>query len=100
MTRTPCQVEVTPRKSEGIEPITLVNSPPGQDKVSYLHLINTPSGKVEDASLHMVNSLLCKVGVYPPSPGGIEPSNLVNSLPGHVRAMPSHPINTPLGPCE
>src|SRR5882724_1553712 len=42
-TRTPCQVEVIPRKSEGIEPFNLVNSPPGQ---------------VEDASVssHMVNS--------------------------------------------
>src|SRR5882724_12999769 len=28
-TQTPCQVEVTPRKSEGIEPFTLVNSLPG-----------------------------------------------------------------------
>ena len=31
--RTPCQVEVTPRKSDGIEPFTLVNSPPGQVEV-------------------------------------------------------------------
>ena len=64
------QVGVTPRKSEGIEPFT------------------------------MVNSLPCQVGVTPRSPGGIEPSSLVKSLPGQVRATPSHPINTLLGPCE
>src|SRR5882724_7193464 len=40
--QTPCQVKVTPRKSEGIEPFTLVNSPPGQVKVSSSHPINTP----------------------------------------------------------
>src|SRR5882724_8008035 len=28
--QTPCQVKVTPRKSEGIEPFTLVKSLPGQ----------------------------------------------------------------------
>src|SRR5882724_11149638 len=32
------------------------------------------------------------------SPGGIEPSALVNSPPGQVRAVPSHPINTPSCP--
>ena len=58
---------VTPHKSEGIEPFTMVNSPP------------------------------CQVGVTPHNPGGIEPSALVNSLPGQVGATPSHPINTPLG---
>src|SRR5882724_10216250 len=44
--RTLCQVEVTPRKSEGIEPFALVNSPPGQVEVSSSHPINTPSGQV------------------------------------------------------
>src|SRR5882724_10150934 len=45
-TRTLCQVEVTPHKSEGIEPFTLVNSLPGQVKVSSSHLINLLSGQV------------------------------------------------------
>src|SRR5882724_5449201 len=62
------------------------------------HLINTPSGQVVDASSHTVNSPPCQVGVIPCNPGGIEPSTLVNSLPGQVRAMPLHPINTLLGP--
>src|SRR5882724_8753083 len=99
-TQTLCQVEVTPHKSEGIEPFSLVNSPPGQVEVSSSHLINTPSGQVEDASSHTVNSPRYQVGVIPHSPGGIEPSTLVNSPPGHVRAMPSHPINTPSGLCK
>src|SRR5882724_3310633 len=84
-TRTPCHVEVTPRKSEGIEPFTLVNSPPGQ---------------VEDASSHMVNSPPCQVGVYPRESEGIEPFTLLNSLPGHVEVPSSHPINTPSGQVE
>src|SRR5882724_4811217 len=46
-TRTPCQVEVLPHKSEGIEPFNLVNSPLGQ---------------VEDVTSHAVNSLPCQVG--------------------------------------
>src|SRR5882724_338729 len=74
--QTPCQVEVLPHKSEGIEPFILVNSLPGQVEVSSSHPINTPSGQVEDVSLHMVNSLLCQVGVTPCNPGGIEPSTL------------------------
>src|SRR5882724_12350406 len=45
-TQTPCQVEVTPHKSEGIKPFTLVNSPPGKVKVLSLHPINIPSGQV------------------------------------------------------
>src|SRR5882724_12556908 len=45
-TLTPCQVEVTPRKSEGLEPFTLVNSLPGQVEVSSSHPINSLSGKV------------------------------------------------------
>src|SRR5882724_8711871 len=68
--RTLCQIKVTPHKSEGIEPFTIVNSPP------------------------------CQVGVTPQNPGGIEPSTLVNSLPGQVGATPLHPINTPSGPRE
>src|SRR5882724_5890001 len=99
-TRTPCQVKVTPCKSEGIEPFTLVNSPPGQVEVSSLHPINTPSGQVEDASLHMVNSLPCQVGVTPHKSEGIEPFTLVNSLPGQVKVLSSHPINTLSGPHE
>src|SRR5882724_12872850 len=49
-TRTPCQVKVTPRKSEGIKPSTLVNSPPGQVGAAPLHPINTPSGYRKVAS--------------------------------------------------
>src|SRR5882724_5941442 len=55
-TRTPCQVEVTPLKSEGIEPFTLVNSPPGQ---------------VEVLSSRLINSLSGQVGVTPRKPEGI-----------------------------
>src|SRR5882724_9995051 len=84
-TRTPCHVEVTPRKSEGIEPFTLVNSLPGQ---------------VEDASSHMVNSPLCQVGVYPRESEGIEPFTLVNSPPVRVEVLSSHPINTLSGQVE
>src|SRR5882724_9195240 len=80
--RTPCQVEVTPRKSEGIEPFTLVNSPPGQ---------------VEDASLHPINSPSGQVRVTPRKSEDIEPFTLVNSLPGQVEVSSSHPINTPSG---
>src|SRR5882724_8274603 len=83
--RTPCHIEVTPRKSEGIEPFTLVNSPPGQ---------------VEDTSSHMVNSPPCQVGVYPRKSEGIEPFTLVNSPPGQVEVPSSHPINTPSGQVE
>src|SRR5882724_510811 len=46
----------------------------------------------------MVNSLPCQVGVTPRNPGGIEPSTLVNSPPGQVRAAPLQLINTPLVP--
>src|SRR5882724_8238118 len=70
--RTPCQVKVTPCKSEGIEPFTLVNSLPGQVEVSSSHLINTLLGQVR-VTLH--------------KSGGIEPSALVNSLPGQVWTM-------------
>src|SRR5882724_6281956 len=96
----PCQVGVYPRKSEGIEPFTLVNSPPGQVEVPSSHPINTPSGQVEDASLHTVNSPPCQVGVYPRKSEGIEPFNLVNSLPGQVEDAdtPSHTVNSP--PCQ
>src|SRR5882724_8722994 len=81
----PCQVEVTPRKSEGIEPFTLVNSLPGQ---------------VEDVSLHPINSPSGQVRVTPRKSEGIEPFTLVNSLPGQVEVSSSHPINTPLGQVE
>src|SRR5882724_11427803 len=104
--RTLCQVEVTPHKSEGIEPFTLVNSPPGQVEVLSLHPINTLSGQVGVTPCKsegiepftMVSSPPCQVGVTPRSLGGIEPSTLVNSLPGQVVATPSHLINTPSGP--
>ena len=61
----------------------MVNSPPGQVKVSSSHPINTLSGQVR---------------VTPHKSEGIEPFTLVNSLPGKVGAAPSHLINTPLGP--
>jgi len=80
--RTPCQVKVTPRKSEGLEPFSMVNSPPCQVEVLSLHPINTPSGQV---------------GVNPCKSEGIKLFTLVNSLPGQVEAMSSHPINTTLG---
>jgi len=95
--RTPRHVEVTPRKSEGIEPFTLVNSPPGQ---------------VEDASSHMVNSPPCQVGVYPRKSEGIEPSpwstlhqvsrgpvlDPINTPSGQVEDASSHTVNSP--PCQ
>jgi len=95
-TQTLCQVKVTPHKSEGIEPFTLVNSLPGQVEVSSSHQINLPSGQVRVIPhksegiepFTMVNSPLCQVGVTPRSPGSIEPSALVNSLPGQVRPHP------------
>src|SRR5882724_11741449 len=104
-TRTPCQVEVTPRTSEGIEPFTLVNSPPGQVEVLSSHPINSPSGQVGVTPrksegiepFTMVNSPPCQVGVTPRNPGGIEPSTLVNSPPGQVEVSSSHPINSPSG---
>src|SRR5882724_4812703 len=104
-TRTPCQVEVTPHKSEGIEPFTLANSLPGQVEVSSSCPINSPLGQVGVTPCKSegiepfttVNSPPCQVGVTPRNPGGIEPSTLVNSPPGQVGAAPSHPINTPLG---
>src|SRR5882724_11315080 len=99
-TRTPCQVEVIPHKSEGIEPFNLVNSPPGQVKDASSHPINSPSGPVEDASSHTVNFPPCQVGVYPCKSEGIEPFNLVNSPPGQVEDADasSHTVNSP--PCQ
>src|SRR5882724_7426220 len=124
-TRTLCQVEVIPCKSEGIEPFNLVNSPPGQveDADASLHtvnsppcqvgvypcksegiepfnLVNSPPGQVKDAdaSSHTVNSPPCQVGVYPCKSEGIEPFNLVNSPPGQVEDVDasSHTVNSPL----
>src|SRR5882724_4577378 len=99
-TRTPCQVGVYPCKSEGIEPFNLVNSPPGQVEETSSHPINSPSGTVEDASSHTVNFPPCQVGVYPRKSEGIEPFNLVNSLPGQVKDanVSSHTVNSP--PCQ
>ena len=90
----PCQVGVTPHNPGGIKPFTLVNSLPGQVKVSSLHLINTPLGQGEDLSSHTVNSPLCQVGVTPRKQEGIKPFTTVNSLPCQVRAMSLHLINT------
>src|SRR5712664_1273202 len=49
-----CQVEVTPPKSEGIEPFTMVNTLPCQVEALPSHPINTPSGHLEDASSPLV----------------------------------------------
>src|SRR5882724_11786215 len=75
-TQTPCQVKVTPCNSEGIEPFTLVNSPPGQVKVSSSHSINSQSGQV---------------GVTPHKSEDIEPFTLVNSPPGQGGVTPRNP---------
>src|SRR5882724_11047278 len=58
---------------------------------------NSGSGSPREGKESSSESPLCQVGVTPHSPGGIEPSSLVNSPPGQVGAMPSHPINPPLG---
>src|SRR5882724_5659502 len=96
-TQTPCQVEVTPRESEGIEPFILANPPPGQVEVLSSCPINSLSGQV-GVTPHKsegiepsttVNSPPCQVGVTPHNPGGIEPSTLVNSPPGHVEVSSS-----------
>jgi len=64
------------------------------------HPINSLSGPVEDASSHTVNFLPCQVGVYPRKSEGIEPFNLVNSLPGQVEDanVSSHTVNSL--PCQ
>src|SRR5882724_3239164 len=103
--RTPCQVEVTPCTSEGIEPFTLANSPPGQVEVLSSCPINSPLGQVGVTPrksegiepFTTVNSPPCQVGVTPRNPGGIEPSTLVNSPPGQVEVSSSRPINSPSG---
>src|SRR5882724_9416392 len=87
------QVGVTPCKSEGIEPFTMVNSPPCQVRV-------TPHKSEGIEPFTTVNSPLCQVGVTPHNLGGIEPSTLINSLPGQVGATPLQPINTLLVPCK
>src|SRR5882724_6195247 len=98
-THTPCQVEVTPRKSEGIEPFTLANSPLGQVKVLSSCPINSPSGQV-GVTPHksegiepftMVNSPPCQVGVTPRKSEGIEPFTMVNSPPCQVGVTPHNP---------
>src|SRR5882724_1663941 len=96
--RTLCQFEVIPRKSEGIEPFNLVNSPPGQVEDASSHPINSPLGPVEDVSSHTVNFPLCQVRVYPRKSEGIEPFTLVNSLPGQVGDASSHTVNSL--PCQ
>src|SRR5882724_8279631 len=81
-TQTPCQVEVTPHKPEGIEPFTLANSPPGQVEVSSSCPINSLLGQVGVTPRQSegiepfttVNSPLCQVRVTPRNPGGVEPS--------------------------
>src|SRR5882724_10632065 len=106
--QTLCQVEVTPGKSEGIEPFTLVNSLPGQVKVLSSHPINSPSGPVGVTPrksegiepITMVNSPPCQVKDTPRNPVVIKRFTMVNSPPCQVEDMPSHPINTPLGPHE
>src|SRR5882672_7250198 len=50
----PCQVRVTPRKSEGIEPFSTVNTLLCQVKALPSHLINTPLGHLKDASSPLI----------------------------------------------
>src|SRR5882672_2321416 len=50
----PCQVGVTPHKSEGIEPFNMVNTPPYQVEALPLHPINTPLGHLEDTSSPLI----------------------------------------------
>jgi len=103
------QVEVLHCKSEGIEPFTLVNSPPGQVEDASSHTINSPSGQVEDASSHNghlstvssrgLSSQIRRYRALQPgqlSPGQVEDvsSYMVNSLPCQVGAMSSCPINS------
>src|SRR5882724_2979123 len=113
-TRTLCQVEVTPRTSEGIEPFTLANSPPGQVEVSSSRLINSLSGQVRVTPhksegiepFTTVNSPPCQVRVTPHKSEGIEPFTTVNSLPCQVRVTLCNPegiepfsiVNSP--PCQ
>src|SRR5882724_4321726 len=112
--QTPCQVEVTPHKSEGIEPFTLINSPPGQVGAMSLHpintplgqvrvtpcnpegiklftLVNSPPGQVGAMSLHLINTLLGQVQVTPCNSEGIKPFTMVNSPPCQVRVTPFNP---------
>jgi len=111
--QTPCQVKVTPHKSEGIEPFSMVNSLPCQVKAMSLDLTNTTSGQVRVTPCKSegiepfttVNSLLCQVWVTPHQLECIKPFNMVNPLPCQVKSMSSHPINTPSGqfrvtPCK
>src|SRR5467141_1525462 len=88
-----CQVEAIPRKSEGIEPFTTVNTPPCQVGV-------TPRKSEGIEPFTTVNTPPCQVGVTPRKSEGIEPFNMVNTPPCQVEALPSHPINTPLGHLE
>jgi len=104
--QTPCQVEVTPHNPEGIEPFSMVNSPPCQVQAMSLHPINTLSGQVGVIPHNsegiepftMVNSLPCQVRVIPHKSESIEPFNMVNSPPCQVEAVSSHLINTLSGP--
>src|SRR5467141_4400692 len=111
-----CQVEAIPRKSEGIEPFTMVNTPPCQvggtpcksEGIEPFSTVNTPLCQVGAIPCKsegiepftMVNTPPCQVGVTPRKSEGIEPFNMVNTPPCQVEALPSHPINTPLGLLE
>jgi len=84
----------------------MVNSPPCQVEAVSSHPINTPSGQVGVTPCNpegikpftLVNSPPGQVGVNPRNSEGIEPFTMVNSPPCQVKAMSSHPINTPSGP--
>src|SRR5882724_11623657 len=101
--QTPCQVEVTPCKSEGIEPFTLVNSLPGQVRAMPLQPINTLSVPCEVAS--SVSSqvpLSMSPSVAPVSPLTSSTSVLVSitdiapPVTSLVYPLPPDPSSTPL----
>src|SRR5882724_13086042 len=77
-----CQVKGTPKKSEGIEPFTMVNTPPCQVKV-------TPPKSEGIDPFTMVNIPPCQVEVTPHKSEGIDPFTMVNNPPCQVGAVPT-----------
>src|SRR5882724_2201183 len=83
-TQTPCQVEVLPCKSEGIEPFNLVNSLPGQVKDVSSHTVNSPPCQVGDMSSRPINSPSGPLGVSCPMS-----CTVPASVSDHVTPVPS-----------
>jgi len=71
-------------KSEGIEPFNLVNSSARSSRRCVFTPDQTLVGSSRRCISHTVNFLPCHSRVYPRKSEGIEPFNLVNSLPGQV----------------